>query len=406
MTALAHDIINPTPPTPLDAYKTVAEIIMTAGYRFETHKIVTPDGYINTAWRIVGKLNATTNEDPHPERKPCVILQHGLIDNSATWLIPNKTIALPFTLVDEGYDVWMTNSRGNINSYEHMQPDTHDVKVYSSDFFKFSWDEMSMYDVPSNLDYVLAHSNYEKAFYVGHSQGTTQFFGAADVIEGIENKIAGFIGLAPVMYVGNIVSPFIWLAAYSPLPWILETIKMYNFFILPDYFNPVMRAFVVRFRTFVWRCLGLVMGIDEKVRTDLSRMPVMANHEPGGTSYWNMLHWLQSTKSGEFLRLDWGSKEENIKRYGTDKLQYNTTHIAETFTKFPSILFAGENDALVAPKDRQKLEELLYPSGVEIVVLDDYAHADYIWGITCKEKVFNPTVEFIKKHTKSLNESY
>ena len=125
--ALFEDIFTRTKEQPLDAYKTVAEIIMTAGYRFETHKIVTPDNYINTAWRITGKLKNNKNE-PKPETKPCVILQHGLIDNSATWLIPNSTIALPFRLADEGYDVWMTNSRGNINSYEHMHPETHNVK--------------------------------------------------------------------------------------------------------------------------------------------------------------------------------------------------------------------------------------------------------------------------------------
>ena len=68
-TALLHDIFHKTPDTPLDAYKSIAEIIMTAGYRFETHKIVTEDRYINTAWRIIGKLDST-NEDPHPERKP------------------------------------------------------------------------------------------------------------------------------------------------------------------------------------------------------------------------------------------------------------------------------------------------------------------------------------------------
>ena len=143
--ALFEDIFTRTKEQPLDAYKTVAEIIMTAGYRFETHKIVTQDKYINTAWRIVGRLNSTANE-PKPETKPCVILQHGLIDNSATWLIPNRSIALPFTLADEGYDVWMTNSRGNINSYEHMNPETHNVKDITKEIF--------------NLLFIIIHSMF------------------------------------------------------------------------------------------------------------------------------------------------------------------------------------------------------------------------------------------------------
>mmetsp|Transcript_14809 Transcript_14809/g.17127 ORF Transcript_14809/g.17127 Transcript_14809/m.17127 type:complete len:382 (-) Transcript_14809:24-1169(-) len=375
---------------------------MTAGYKFETHKIVTKDDYINTAWRIVGKLEDKYS-DPHPERKPCVILQHGLMDNSATWLIPNKTIALPFRLVDEGYDVWMTNSRGNINSYEHMNPAEYNVKDISSDYFKFSWDEMAKYDVSSNVDYVLAHSNHKKVFYVGHSQGTTQFFGAADVLPGLEDKISGFVGLAPVMYIGNIVSPFIWVAAHSGAVQLLNWLRIYNFFIMPNYINPLLRWFAIHFPRFVWRLLGLVMGIDEMVRVDLTRMPVMLNHEPGGTSYFNMLHWYQSFLSGDFKMLDFGSEEENLKHYGQKMApHYNTTHIAETFSKIPSLLFAGENDSLVAPRDLVKLQRLLLPSGVKFVILEHYAHADYIWGDYCKELIFDPAVDFIKSHTENF----
>ena len=286
-----------------------------------------------------------------------------------------------------------------------MDPKNFDVLVPSSDFFKFSFGEMAKYDVPSNLDYVLDHSNYDKAFYVGHSQGTTQFFAAADVIDGLENKIAGFIGLAPVMYVGNVVSPFIWLLAKSGVDEFLLWIKMYNFLILPNYLNPAFRAFAIHFRTFLWRMLGLVMGIDEEIRTDLSRMPVMTNHEPGGTSVQNMVHWKQNINSGGFNMMDWG-KEENMKRYGQATApSYNTTHIAETFSKFPSFIIAGENDALVAPKDLLKLESILLPTGAEFRVLADYAHADYIWGNSAKELVFDPLREFIHSHTDALKRS-
>ena len=69
------------------------------------------------------------------------------------------------------------------------------------------------------------------------------------------------------------------------------------------------------------------------------------------------------------------------------------------FSKFPSLLFAGENDALVPPKDLEKLKQLLVPVNVKFIMLKHYAHADYIWGETCKELVFDPTVEFIKTHT-------
>lgn len=95
---------------------------MTEGYIFEEHKVITEDNYILTAWRLPGKLGET------PEagwNKPCVMLQHGLFDNSRSWLITPKESNLAYQLVDLGYDVWITNSRGNIESFEHMTPETH-----------------------------------------------------------------------------------------------------------------------------------------------------------------------------------------------------------------------------------------------------------------------------------------
>lgn len=371
---------------------------MTAGYRFETHKIVTEDNYINTAWRIVGRLNITN--EPPPEKKPCVILQHGLLDNSATWLIPNATDAFPFMLVDEGYDVWMTNSRGNINSYEHMEPDTHSVYSPSSKYYDFTWDEMGKYDVPANLNYVLQHSEYDKAFYVGHSQGTTQFFVASDVIGGLGDKIAGFIGVGPVMYVGHMYSPFLRLLMATGILELLEMLKVYNFLLIPTYFSPLLRYVMIHMRHFVWRFIGLICGIDEVIRADLSRMPVMGNHEPGGSSLKNILHWTRNIQSGEFAYHDYGAKSENLKVYGQETPPlYNTTHIAEEFKKFPSYLMAGDNDCLVSKKDLAKLKAIVEPSGAIVEVLDTFAHLDYVWGKESRQKVFEPALEFIKKHT-------
>ena len=283
--SLIYDIFHWSEPKSLDAYKTIPELIMTAGYRFETHKIVTQDNYINTAWRIVGRLNET-NDIP-PEKKPCVILQHGLLDNSATWLILNSSQALPFMLVNEGYDVWMTNSRGNINSFEHMHPETHNVKVISSEYYQFTWDEMAKYDLPANLNYVLSHSTFKKAFYVGHSQGTTQFFAAAGVIPELGDKIAGFVGVGPVMYVGNMYSPYLRILMASGILETLDFFKIYNFLLLPNEFSPLIRYVAMRLRHFLWRVIGLIWGIDKVIRVDLERMGVMGNHEPGGTGLMN-----------------------------------------------------------------------------------------------------------------------
>uniref|UniRef100_A0A7S3KSP4 AB hydrolase-1 domain-containing protein n=1 Tax=Euplotes crassus TaxID=5936 RepID=A0A7S3KSP4_EUPCR len=397
-TGFVKDLITWNRKIPIDAKKTIAEIIMTAGYQFETHKIITQDRYINTAWRITGKLDESL-EDPHPEERPCVILQHGLLDNSATWMIPERSVALPFRLAELGYDVWMTNSRGNINSFEHLDSETHSIFDTSSDYYKFSYDDMARYDVPANLDYVLKHSNFDKAFYVGHSQGTTQFFAAAGIHEDLKDKISGFIGLAPVMHIGNIYDPFLTLLNASHLDSLLRWLKQYNFLIIPQFISPIIRFATVRFRNTFWRVLSLFFGIDKHISVDLDRMPVVANHEPGGTSLWNMIHWKQSFVSGEFKAMDWG-KQENMIRYGQETPPfYKHEDIKETFDHFPSLLIAGANDALVPPKDLVTLQSVLSPTGTEVIVIDDYAHGDLIWAKDIKQTTFDPLVEFITKHT-------
>ena len=99
-----------------------------------------------------------------------MILQHGLLDNSATWLLDtDNTCILPFMFADLGYDVWMTNTRGNRESFEHMNPIEFNANDHKSKYWNFSWDEMAMYDLPYHIDHIRAVTKQEKVFYVGHS---------------------------------------------------------------------------------------------------------------------------------------------------------------------------------------------------------------------------------------------
>jgi lysosomal acid lipase/cholesteryl ester hydrolase len=77
-------------------------------------------------------------------------MQHGLIDDGGTWFYNNETLDLSLELVDLGYDVWVTNSRGTVYSNQHLN-----LTVSDKDFWEFSYHEMGKYDVPANLRYIL-----------------------------------------------------------------------------------------------------------------------------------------------------------------------------------------------------------------------------------------------------------
>lgn len=136
------------------------ELIKRAGYQGEAHEVETEDGYILKMQRIVPSSGTSL--------KPPVFLMHGMIAASSDYLITGPKIALAYYLSDNGYDVWLGNARGNKHSMNHKT-----LSPNSGDFWKFSWHEIGHYDLPAMIDHVLKVTGSSRAFYVGHSQGTT-----------------------------------------------------------------------------------------------------------------------------------------------------------------------------------------------------------------------------------------
>lgn len=76
--------------------------------------------------------------------------QHGLIDVAGTWFFNTPDKSLAHLLAAEGYDIWLGNNRGTVNSYQHVN-----LTVNDKEYWNFSFDEMGKYDLPTNIDFVL-----------------------------------------------------------------------------------------------------------------------------------------------------------------------------------------------------------------------------------------------------------
>lgn len=140
------------------------ELATKYGYAAETHKVTTKDGYILTVHRFTG-----TKASPSPANKPAVLLQHGIVDTSASWVLGGPHQGLAYKLVDEGYDVWACNSRGNRYSREHVTLNADTDETY----WDFTFHQLGIFDLPATIDYIEAETGQAKIQYVGHSQGTT-----------------------------------------------------------------------------------------------------------------------------------------------------------------------------------------------------------------------------------------
>ena len=94
--------------------------------------------------------------------------QHGLLD-SAAGICCDGLDSMAFFFADQGFDVWMNNSRGNRHSRFHRYHDPD----HDAEFWDFSFQELGKYDQPAVIDYILKTTGVPNLTYIGHSQGTT-----------------------------------------------------------------------------------------------------------------------------------------------------------------------------------------------------------------------------------------
>ena len=141
----------------------VTNLIKNAGFKGEAHEVESEDGYFLRLHRVLPKVKKCSIKNP-------IFLMHGILATSADFLITGPEIALGYLLADNGYDVWLGNARGNKYSTNHRN-----LSSLSMEFWNFSWHEIGFYDLPAMMNYMLNVTKTTKAFYAGHSQGTTSF---------------------------------------------------------------------------------------------------------------------------------------------------------------------------------------------------------------------------------------
>lgn len=204
-TRLVQDALK----VPIQAIKipTFQEFVRELGYPLEKHVYKTKDGCLNTVFRIPGKKGTKAASTGDAQQKPVVIYQHGLTDSCAG-IICDEEKSIGLRLVEEGYDLWLNNSRCNKFSQDHQLIDLNNcTKEEKESYYNISFDEMAEFDQPALWEYVMRETGAEEITYIGHSQGTTQMFVSMQMYpEFYKKHMKKFVAIAPCVRVENMNS--------------------------------------------------------------------------------------------------------------------------------------------------------------------------------------------------------
>ncbi|XP_058981581.1 lipase 1-like isoform X2 [Musca domestica] len=356
----------------LQIYK--AQLLKKYHYPVEKHFVTTKDNYILGMHRL-----------PRPGAPP-IFMMHGLLDSSATWIIMGPQNAPAYYFYDNGYDVWLGNSRGNRYSRNHttMDPDT------DPEFWTFSWHEIGIHDLPAMIDYILQQTGFKKIGYFGHSQGTTTFWVLASMHPEYNEKITMMHALAPVAFMRHVKAPLLGYAR--------SFVKMSE---------PRIREFMPR-KEMLWRtCLASpitegtcletyyqVVGKDVET-TNTTMFPTIVGHFPAGCNLKQISHYMQLIDSDRFCQFDYGAKE-NMKRYGKSTppdypLEKITANVGLYYTL---------NDYLSSEVDVKRLAKIL-PNVVEdsLYPHKKWNHMTMLWGINAREMAHKRMLEVMKNYS-------
>ncbi|KOB70584.1 Lipase [Operophtera brumata] len=342
------------------------------------HNVVTSDGYILELHRIPHGRGDT------PGDRPAVLLVHGLLSSSADYLIMGPGNALGYLLADAGYDVWLGNARGNYYSRQHisLNPDS----ILNKDFWRFSWDQIGLYDLPAFIDYILKINGQDKLHYIGHSQGGTSFLVLNSLRPEYNEKFISFQGLAPASFFDNNENTmFNTLANYES---ILETtafaLNAQEIFGSQDFIT----RHCVEGSIFNNFCQSALSGLFNREYYNSTMLPVILGHTPAGAAIRQVAHYGQVIRSNSFRRYNYNALT-NLREYGSlTPPEYNLSLVTA-----PAYLHYGLADRQVDYRDLLKLANIL-PNVVKVnqAERETFNHFDFLWAMDVKEVMYDDIV--------------
>ncbi|CAH2042724.1 unnamed protein product, partial [Iphiclides podalirius] len=358
-------------------------------YKVEEHTVKTDDGYLLTIFRIAPK-NTKKTENEHDKKVKVVFLAHGLLGSSDDWLLMGPKMSLAYMLADEGYEVWLGNTRGNKYARHHVSK--HEAHP---DFWQFSNDEIALHDTPAMIDHALKVSEQKKLHYVGVAQGTTTIFALMAARPEYNEKIATVHAISPMVYMTKVRSPlFRMIAPNSPFHERLQEQ------LGSGEFKPTQELIKTAGGDMCESeigcknvCSNAYFVITSLGDLDAELIPVIMGHLPTGGSKRQMQQYGQAVASHEFRKFDYGP-EINQKVYGhVQPPKYKMSNV-----QVPVVLYTTTKDWLSHPEDVERLHKELPNVRDHLKVSDEeFSHMDFLFSKKAPQTVYERLIENIKQ---------
>ena len=299
------------------------------------------------------------------------------------WFFNGEERSIGFHLANLGYDVWAGSNRGTKDCKSHTNKD-----ITKQEFYQFSFQEMGLFDIPAFYEKVL--SNYTddttQIIYIGHSQGTSQFFAAGlddSTKTYIKSHTKSFIALMPIVYMTEITDKSLKiLAKYADLPE-----RIVDFFGIDEIgnlgcFYPTDTA-VIDINKFCSRFKNACDSLIEYALYDSTLNDVDENvghflsYGPSGCSAQALEHYAQliNTAKPAFQKFDYGSEEANMKHYNQKTApEWNVAD-----WDIPTTLIGGGKDDLGSKGNISNMVKILNPKIFTYTNIETYYHDTVVW---------------------------
>lgn len=351
--------------------------------RVKSHYACTEDGYILCLHRLSSAATTVTTAPEllsNQQRRLPVLVMHGLLQDSESFLCCGKD-SLGALLVNDGYDVWLGNNRGNLYSHGHR---THHPD--SSKYWDFSVDDLARFDIPAIIEYISHATDHDKLIVIGFSQGTAQMFAALSLFPRLNKSIALFVAVAPAVQAANFDNLLIAsLAEFDPF--VIKSLwgsKM----MLPA--TPILRRYLKPslFALFIEGILSFIFGWKFEEISSHRRAKVF-QHVFSESSVKIVVHWFQIINAKRLCMFQ--QKSSMTWLFPKKCLHYDISVVT-----CPVASISGKADKLIVPSSIKDSVSSCILSHEE----PDYEHLDMIWADSFASNIYPIIRELAQKYTK------